>query len=54
MTENERREAKRQYFRDWRAKNKDKVREKNKSYWMRNADQINAQRREKRREEREA
>lgn len=30
-------EARREYYRDWRAANKDKVREYNRSYWERKA-----------------
>ena len=29
---------KRAYYKDWRAKNKDKVREKNRRYWERRAE----------------
>lgn len=54
MTETEMRESKRRYFREWRAKNKDKIREKNKKYWICNADRINEKRREKYRKEHEA
>lgn len=31
------REAQRAYMREWRRKNKDKVRESNRRYWMRRA-----------------
>lgn len=31
------REERREYFRQWRAKNKDKVRENNRRYWERRA-----------------
>lgn len=54
MTETEMRENKRRYFREWRAKNKDKIREKNKKYWICNAGRINEKRREKYRKEHEA
>ena len=37
MTDNEVSEAKRAYYRDWKAKKKDKVRESNKRYWAKYA-----------------
>ena len=46
MTETKK-ESRRAYYKEWRKKNPDKVREKNSKYWAKNADRINAQRREK-------
>lgn len=37
------REAKRQYFREWRRKNPDKVRESNRKYWQRRAARLAAE-----------
>ena len=37
ISEKERREEANKYMREWRAKNKDKVREYNKAYWERRA-----------------
>ena len=51
MTETQK-EAKRAYYSEWRKRNPDKVREKNKKYWLKNASKINAHRREKYKKER--
>lgn len=40
MTEKEIIEAKRAYFKEWRAKNKDKVKAMNKRYWAKRAERI--------------
>lgn len=53
MTETQK-ESKRTYYSEWRKRNPDKVREKNRKYWLKNADKINAQRREKYKKERNA
>ena len=37
MVDEKAREAQRAYMREWRRKNKDKVRESNRRYWMRRA-----------------
>jgi len=38
----EAREAQREYYRKWRAQNKEKVREKNRKYWEKKAAQLNS------------
>ena len=43
MTEREILEAKRAYFRDWKRKNPEKVREANRRYWARYAERKAAQ-----------
>ena len=36
-------EAQRIYFREWRSKNKDKVKQSNQRYWERKAEKMNAE-----------
>jgi hypothetical protein len=40
VTETEIREARNEYARQWRAKNRDKVREANKRYWQKKTEQM--------------
>lgn len=37
-------EARAEYFREWRRRNKDKVRENNRRYWQRRAERLTAER----------
>ena len=43
MSENEIVEARRAYYRNWKAANKDKVRESNRKYWIKYAARIKAE-----------
>lgn len=44
MELNKAKEARKRYYKEWRAKNRDKVREINLRYWARRAERENAER----------